>query len=139
MGAIDTVTAFVAALNAQQWPSVASYLADDFTFTGGAPVPLGKQGLLAGEQAWFTGVPDRHLTFENARTDGNTVSGTTRVTGTQTKPLAFPGMSPIPATGKRFATAIPTTITMHGDKIAAITLAPASPTIFEQLGVQPPA
>ena len=36
MGHLEMGDAFSAALNAQQWDSVASYLADDFMWTGGS-------------------------------------------------------------------------------------------------------
>ncbi len=139
MGAIEMGNAFVAAFNAQQWDAVANYLTDDFTSTGVAPQPLGKPEFIAFQKIWFAGVPDYHVTSENPRADGNAVHSTTRVTGTQTKPLVFPSLSPIPATGKRFTVTFPTTVTWRGDKIAAITFgAISSPSVFEQLGVQPP-
>jgi predicted ester cyclase len=140
MGAIETGNAFVAALNAQQWDAVANYLTDDFTSTGNTPQPLGKQEFIGFQKIWFAGMPDYHVASENVRADGNAVHSTTRVTGAQTKPLVFPGLPPIPATGKRVTVTIPTTVTMRGDKIAAITFgAVSSPSVFEQLGVQPPA
>jgi hypothetical protein len=71
--------------------------------------------------------------------DGDTVHGAMRATGTQTKPLAFPGMPAIPPTGKRFTITANAVTTMRGDKIAAITLSLTSPGLLAQLGVQPPA
>ncbi len=140
MGHIEMGYAFVAALNAQQWDTVANYLTDDFTYTSTALGSLGKQGFLALQKAMFAAAPDYHGTVEPSREDGDTVHGTTRIEGTQTNPLAFPGLPPTPATGKRFSVTFPGTTTWRGDKITAISLAaPSTPTMFEQLGVQPPA
>ncbi len=140
MGYLEMGNAFTAAVNAQQWGMAANYFTDDFAWTGGAMGTVGKQGFVAIQQAWFAAAPDYHVTWEHAREEGSTVYGTTGVTGTQTRPLALPGLAPIPATGKRFSATFPTTVTWRGDKIAAIAFGPtSSPSVFEQLGVQPPA
>src|SRR5690349_531238 len=102
MGAMDTINAFSAAYNAQQWDKAASYLTDDFTVSDDNGTE-GKQEFLAGAKAWFAGAPDYHVATENPRVEGDTVYSTIHGTGTQTKPLAFPGMPPIPATGKHFS------------------------------------
>ncbi len=139
MGHIEMGDAFSAALNAQQWDSVANYLADDFVWTGGSAGTQNKQGFLAAQKAWFTAVSDYRVTWTNAREDGNTVHGTTGVSGTQTKPLALPGMPQLPATGKHFAASFPTNVIWRGDKIVAIELGESSkPTVPEQLGIQLP-
>ncbi len=137
---LEKGNAFTAALNAQQWDTVANYLTDDFTWTGAATGPTGKQGFLAAQKAWFAAAPDYRITWQASREEGDTAHGTTGVSGTQTKPLALPNLPPIPATGKRFSATFPTTVTWRGDKIVAANLGPSSsPTVLEQLGVQPPA
>jgi predicted ester cyclase len=138
MGHLDTVNAFTAAYNAQQWDKAASYLTDDFTLSNGAESE-GKREFLEGAKVWFAGAPDYHVAVENPRVEGETVYGLMRGTGTQTKPLAFPGMPPIPATGKRFTITANLVSTMRGDKIASTTLSLTSPGLLAQLGVQPPA
>ena len=140
MGHIEMGNAFIAAINAQQWGTAANYLADDLTWTGGTAGTLGKQGFLAAQQAWFAAVPNYHVASQNQREDGNTVHSTTTVSGTQTKPLALPGMPQIPATGKPFSVSFPQTkVTWRGDKITTIDMGESSkPTILEQLGVQLP-
>jgi hypothetical protein len=140
MGHVEMGDAFVAALNAQQWDTAANYLADDFTYSSPAFGSLGKQVFLALQKAWFAAAPDYRGTWKLSREDGDTVYGTTGMEGTQTKPLALPSLPPIPATSKRFSATFPTTVTWRADKIATINLGPSStPTVFEQLGVQPPA
>ncbi len=138
MGHLETVNAFDAAFNAQQWDRAASYLTDDFTVSDGKETE-GKQEFLAEAKAWFAGAPDYHVTIENPRVDGDTVHSVLRSTGTQTQPLVFPGMSAIPATGKRFTITANAVTTMRGDKIAALKLSLTSPGLLAQLGVQPPA
>ena len=138
MGHIETVNAFNAVFNAQQWDRAASYLTDDFKLSDGTETEA-KQQFLDGAKVWFAGAPDYQVALENMRVDGDTVHAGMRATGTQTKPLAFPGMPAIPATGKRFTITANAVTTMRGDKIAAITLGLTSPGLLVQLGVQPPA
>ena len=145
MGHIEMGEACIAAMNAQQWDTAANYLADDFTYTDTAlgSLALGKQGFLTLQKAMFAAAPDYHVTTENTREAGDTVYGTIRIDGTQANPLAFPGASPllptVPATGKHFSVAFPATVTWRADKIAGIMAdRPNTPTIFDQLGVQPP-
>lgn len=140
MGHLDQERAFIAALNAQQWDTVANFLADNMTWTGATSGPLGKQGFLAVQKAWFAAAPDYHVTTSNMREQGDTVQGTTSVSGTQTKPLSLPNLPTVPATNKRFSVTWPNTIsTWRGDKIVAIDLGqPNTPSIVEQLGLQMP-
>lgn len=139
MGHLEMANAFTAALNAQQWDTVASYLTDDFIWTGGSAGTQNKQGFLAAQKAQFTAMPDYRVTWTSAREEGDAVHGTIGVAGTQTKPLALPGLPQIPATGKHIAASFPTKVTWRGDKIAAIGLGESSkPTVLEQLGIQLP-
>ena len=146
MGHIEMGNACIAAVNARQWDKAANYLADDFTYadTTLGSLALGKQGFLTLQKTMCAAAPDYQVTTENAREAGDKVHGTIHLQGTQATPLAFPGASPllppIPATGKRFSVTFPATVTWRADKIAAIIADPPStPTIFDQLGVQPPA
>ena len=139
MGNFDTANAFTDALNAQQWDTLASLLTDDFTFSGAAPQPLGKQAFIASQQQWAVGVPDWHVVQETVREEGNTVQATSRITGTQTNTLAVPMMPPIPATGKHFSATMAATVTVRDAKVASLSVVPDSPSIFDQLGVQSPA
>lgn len=135
MGALETVTAFNDALNAQQWGEVARYLADDFVFSGATPQPLGKQGFIAAQQAWAAAVPDWHVALENLRVEGTTVLANPRISGTHTNTLALPGQPPVPATGRHFETHDASSATVRGDQLASLTITPGSPGILEQLGI----
>jgi predicted ester cyclase len=138
MGALDTVNAFTAALNAQQWDTVASYLTDDFVFSGVTPQPVGKQAFIAGQQAWFAGAPDWRIALDNPTESGDTVQGMSHVSGTHTGTLALPGMPPFAATGRRFNTTDQNTATVRGNQLSSITIVPGSPGIPEQLGMPRP-
>jgi predicted ester cyclase len=138
MGAIETVTAFNDALNAQQWGEVARYLTDDFVFSGVTPQPVGKPEFIAGQQQWAAAVPDWHVTLENLRVEGTTVQVTSHITGTHTHTLSLPGRPSLPATGRQFETRDSTTATLRGDQIASLTITPGTPGILEQLGMPMP-
>jgi hypothetical protein len=137
MGHIEQGDAFTAALNAQQWDTVASYLTDDYIWTT-ATGSLDKQGFIALQKAWFAAAPDYRITWSNAREEGDMVRGTVVASGTQTQPLALPSLPPIPATGRPFSVTFETTVTWRGDQIAATTTGPATPDVFDQLGVPRP-
>jgi predicted ester cyclase len=138
MGALETVTAFNDALNAQQWSEAARYLTDDFVFSGVTPQPMGKQEFIAGQQAWAAAVPDWHVTLESLRVEGDAVLGNPHITGTHTGTLSLPGQPSIPATGRHFETHDASSATLRGDLLASLTITPGSPGILEQLGVAMP-
>ena len=138
MGHIEISEALIAALNAQQWDTVAGYLTGDFTWVGGPTGPMGKDGYIAVQKAWFAAAPDYHGTLSNLRDEGDTGYGTVTVSGTLTNPLALPGLPALPATGKHFSATFESTVTWRGDQAARMVLEPVGPTMLEQLGPQPP-
>lgn len=138
MGHIEIAQAVTAAQNAQQWDTVAGYLADDFRFTGGTAGALDKPGYLALQKAWFAAAPDYHATLENVRDEGDTGHGTVTVSGTQTQPLAMPGLPPIPATGKHISVTFEMDVKWRGDQLTEMNLKQVGPGLLEQLGVQLP-
>jgi hypothetical protein len=138
MGHIELSHTFMAALNAQHWDTVASYLTDDFAYSGGTAGTLDKQGYLAVQQAFFAAAPDYHGTLANVRDEGDTGYGTVTASGTQTQPLALPGLPPISATGKPFAVTFETTVTWRGDQISSMSLQQVGPGLLDQLGIQLP-
>jgi predicted ester cyclase len=133
MGAIETINAFTAALNGQQWDTVASLLTDDFTFSGATPQPLGKQEFIAGQKAWFVGVPDWHVSVENVHEEGGAVKSTSTITGTHSNTLALPGQPAFPATGKRFSSPNHTSAILRGGQLATLAVNPVGLGILEQL------
>lgn len=138
MSAIDVVTALADATNAMQWDAMAALMTDDFTATGLAPMPLGKQELIGGEQAWHVASPDRHVSVSQASEEGGTVKGILSTAGTQTGTLALPGIPAIPATGKHYSTTGNVTVTVRGGQVAALAFDSTTPDVLEQLGVRMP-
>jgi predicted ester cyclase len=138
MGALETVAAFNDSVNAQKWGEVATYLTDDFVFSGVTPQPVGKQEFIGGQQQWAAAAPDWHITLENVHTEGNTVQATSHITGTHTGTLSLFGQPSVPATGRHFETNDTSTVTLRGDQIMSLTVTPGSPGILEQLGVPMP-
>jgi hypothetical protein len=138
MGAVETVTALSAALNAHDLDRAGRYLTDDFTFSGPTPQPQNKQEFLAAQKAWFAGVPDWSVALSNMSDAGGRVTATAQISGTQTNTLALPGQPALPATGKHFSSRDGVTATLRGDQVAALVLQPGAPGILEQLGVQIP-
>jgi hypothetical protein len=143
MGQRETGDAFFTALNGQRWDEVGNLLTDDFQWIVSANLAnnsANKQQYIASQQALFAGMPDYRVTWEPSGEDGNTLSGTMRIAGTHTNPLAaLAGQAPLPPTGKRVSVAAETALTLRGDKVASMTSRPTTPTIGEQLGMIPPA
>ena len=138
MGTLDTVNAFNAAINAQQWDTAASYLTDDFVFSGVTPQPQGKQEFIEGQRRWAAGVPDWRLELENLSESGDTVRGVAHITGTHTGTLELPNMPVFAATGRHFDTRDDLAGTLRGNQIATITVVQGTPGILEQLGMPLP-
>ncbi len=138
MGALETVNAFNAAMNAQQWETAADYLTDDFVFSGVTPQPVGKREFITGQQGWAAGAPDWRIDLENLEVSGDTARATSHITGTHTGTLELPGMPPFPATGKRFDTRDTLTATLRGDQLVSLAVVQSSPGILEQLGAPMP-
>jgi predicted ester cyclase len=145
MSKVDTVKAFAVALEARDFDKAASYLADDFVFTGPVPQPIGKQEFIAVQSAFEDAFPDWSFNSHNEVEQGDKVVAATQITGTHTHDLVLPmpGMPPIPATGKRVS--LPEehiTFTFKGDKIASLTSDNVSvggvPGILAQIGVPLP-
>ena len=145
MSKVDTVKAFSEALEARDFNRAASYLADDFVFTGPVPQPIGKQEFLAIQSAFEDAFQDWSFNSHDEVEQGDTVVAAVQITGTHTRDLVLPmpGMPRIPATGKRVSTPVEhITFTFKGDKIASLTSdnVPGGgvPGVLAQIGVPLP-
>jgi predicted ester cyclase len=80
----------------------AKYFADDMTFSGPVPEPIGKDAFLAVHRAMLTGIPNWKFNFEKVGEDGDQVIGRVQITGTQTNelPPVLPGLPAVPATNR---------------------------------------
>lgn len=122
-----------------------SHMTDDFKFSGPVPQPIGKSEFLAMQTALVAAMPNWKFNAKNYKTQGNKVTLTVQITATHSATLkpVMPGMSSVPASGKKAA--LPEeamTITLRGDKIASLEAAQVPgggvPGLLAQIGVQVP-
>ncbi len=141
----SVVQAVFAAIEAGDMARVESYMTDDFAFSGPVPQPIGKTEFLALQGALVAAMPDWKFNAKNFKVQGSKVTGTVQITATHTATLSpiMPGMSPVPATGKKVALPEePVNITVRNDKVASLEAAQVPgggvPSILAQIGIQMP-
>ena len=145
MSAIDIVKAGLAATEAGDFKKLDGMVADDFVFAGPVPEPLGKREFMGLQSALLTAMPDWKFNAADFKENGDVVTVTFQITGTQTGELSLPmpGMPTLPATGKKVS--LPrevTTFTVKNGKLARLEVASTPdggvPGILSQLGVPMP-
>jgi len=105
--AAEIVTAFMEALEAKEFDKAATYLSDDFQFTGSTPRTLNKDQFIRVSSELAEGMPDISYHFhdlqevEEQQGEGNRERATIQISGTQVNsfelvPLSLPT---IPETG----------------------------------------
>ena len=146
MNAVETVQAVIGAIEANDFARARSLLADDFTFGGAVPQPIGPDAWLGIHKSFNAAMPDFSFNASNFRDENGVAACQVQITGTQTQTLTLPipGAPPIPPTGKRVSLpAEPIRATTHGDKLASITVTEIPggglPGLLAQLGVTLPA
>lgn len=146
MNAVETVQAVLGAIEASDWERARSLLADNFTFGGAVPEPIGPDAWLGIHRALSAAMPDFSFNARDCQEVNGTVTLEVHATGTQTRELVLPipGLAPIPPTGKRIALpAEGCTVTLRGDKLATYTVSevPGGGVLgmLAQLGVSLPA
>jgi len=145
MNAIDVVKAGLAASEAGQTSKFASMLTDDMVFAGPVPQPVGKREFVGLMTALVAAMPDWKFNATDFKQNGDQVTLTMQITGTQTGELnlPMPGFPKHPATGKQVSLPKePTTITVKDDKISrlegAVVAGGGVAGILAQLGVAMP-
>ncbi len=142
----ETIKAFSVALEAREFERAASYLADDFIFSGPVPQPIGKQEFIAIQSAFENAFEDWSFNSHDEVEQSDKVIAAVQITGTHTRDLILPmpGMPTIPATNKKVS--LPEEhleFTFKGDKIASLTSdnVPGGgvPGVLQQIGVPLPA
>ncbi|MGZ3617806.1 MAG: ester cyclase [Ktedonobacteraceae bacterium] len=111
----------------QAWESndiqtMTELVADDFVLRGPTPEPLGKPEFIGLMQILHAGTPDFAFNVSSYEEHDDTVVAKAHITATHTGVLAFPGMPPIPATGKKVS--LPEevqTYTLKNGKLASLT------------------
>jgi predicted ester cyclase len=143
MTAIDVVKGAMGAADAGDWDKAASFFSDDMVFAGPVPEPMGKDGFVGMQKAMRAGIPDWKFNASDLKEDGDKVTATLQITGTQTAELKLPmpGMAPIPATGKKISLPKePATFTVKDGKISrletAVTPGGGVAGLLAQIGVQ---
>jgi predicted ester cyclase len=142
MSTRDIAEAFIEALEAGDFDTVASYLSDDFAFSGLTPQPVGKDEWIWMSKALKAGFPDLRYNIRVVSVEGNVVRTVLQLTGTHTADLdlSFMGMGITPATGRRVSNPEEKgETTVEGDKIVAMHVySTPEASILAQIGVQLP-
>ena len=112
------------AIEEKNFDKARGYLAEDFTFSGPVPKPLGAKEYIEVHQSLLGGLQDWKFNFSILNEQENKVLAKVRITATHTRDLSLPFMpevSTIRATGKRVA--LPeekVEVVLKGDKIAQL-------------------
>ncbi len=103
MNTSELAQAFAQAINANDWGSVADFLADDFQFSGPVPEPVGAAEWIGLNRMLQAGMPDMSINLRIVSVEGELVRSTDHLTGTHTADLDLTplGLGVIPATGRR--------------------------------------
>ena len=146
MNAVETMQTVIAAMEATDWARARTSVADDFTFGGAVPQPIGPDAWLAIHQAFAAAMPDFSFNARGFHDENGNAVGQLQLTGTQINELILPvpGIAPIPPTGRRVSLPVETiTATQRGDKLVSIIVAEVAggglPGLLAQLGVAIPA
>lgn len=145
MNTQELAQAFAQALNAGDWDTVASYLADDFQFSGPVPEPVGAAEWIGLNRTLQAGMPDMSVNLRIVSIDGDTIHSVDQLTGTHTADLDLTplGIGVIPATGRSVSLPQERGVSrIRGGKMVSIELdTPADSGIaglLAQLGIEPP-
>jgi predicted ester cyclase len=102
MNVREITYAFFEAFQAGDFDTAASYMADDFVFSGPTPEPISGAAWLGLSAALRAAFPDLNYNFRVVSVDGDVVTTSNQLVGTHTGDLDLSGigMGVIPATGK---------------------------------------
>ncbi len=98
MSAIDSVRAFVTAIENNEKEGTVDPLADDFLFSGWTPKPLNKADFITTFSELKSGIPSLMFNLHNLTEEGNAVTGSMQIAGYQSDAFSIPPLSlpPIP-------------------------------------------
>ncbi len=96
----DSVREFITALEANELETAASFLHEQFMFSGWTPQPLNKRDFLSVIKDLKEGIPGLIFNLHNLAEHENAVTGTIQVAGYQSDSFILPvlGTPPIPQT-----------------------------------------
>ena len=145
MNAKEMIKSGLAAMESGQPGKMSEIFSDDMVFAGPVPQPIGKREFIAIQSAMVAAMPDWKFNPTDFKQEGDQVTATFQITGTQTRELDLPmlGLPKLPATGKHVSMPKePVTITLKDGKVSRIeaTSVPGGgvPGVLAQLGVQMP-
>jgi len=141
MNKIDIAQKVMDALASNNTWDAGKYLADNFTFAGPVPEPIGKTEWIEFHAALYKAFPDWKFSPSDMNESGGKITGTVHITGTHKGTLNVPGLPTVEPTGKKIK--LPDehfTISFDGDKMSSFKTA-ATPGagimgIYGQLGVK---
>lgn len=137
----ETVTAWIAAVNAHDPAAVERTLAPDFTWELGTSSTQGAAASREAWQLWFEAFPDFRFEVLQTVADGPYVVTRLRMTGTHTGPLRFRGTRsmehPIAPSGKRFDLPGAAVQEVRDGRIVRLWAYWDTGTLMRQLGVTP--
>ena len=145
MSATDVIKEFLEASEAQDYDRAAEMLAEDFTFSGPVPEPLGKPQYVGFMRTLGVAFPDWAFNCSDFTDHGDRVEVTANITGTHTGDwdMTAAGAGVIPPTGKAFRLKPePGDWVVREGKIVAFSREAdpegGVPGIMAQLGLKPP-
>jgi hypothetical protein len=123
MNAIEVVKAGLATSESGQPDLFAQWLSDDMVFAGPLPKPVGKHEFVGLQSAMVAAMPDWKYNGKDFKQNGETVTATFQISGTQTAELnlPMPGFIKVPASGKHVSLPVEgMTFTVKNERITRI-------------------
>ncbi len=145
MNAQQITQKVVKAIEDQDWDAAQALLADNYTFSGAVPQPIGAAEWLGVHRALANAMPDLRLHYVGTGGDDGIAEGTVQLSGTNTGELALPipGLPRVPATGRKITLPLEhVRIQAQGSQLVNWQVEPVSDGgvmgILKQMGVSVP-
>jgi hypothetical protein len=143
----EVIQGLLTAMENQRWEDAEKHLADNFTFSGAVPAPVGKREWIGMHKALEAGMPDFRFNLHDVKENGSKVQGKVQITGTHSRPI--PGPVPgtmlnkkIEPTGKKInLPAEECEFEVAGDRVKQLYVKPVDgggvPGLLSQIGYKP--
>jgi predicted ester cyclase len=142
---VDSVRAFISALEANEQETAAGFLTDNFMATGWTPQPLDKSAFLTVIGGLKSGIPGLMFNMHNIAEEGNVINATFQIAGYQTDSFSLPPLSlpPIPQMARSISMpAEDVSFTLIDEKIKLMSVKPTRgggiSGLLHQLGFDAP-
>lgn len=141
----EQAEAFAETFNIKDLDALASFLAQDFQFSGPVPEPINGPQWIGLLKAMKAALPDLNFNLRILSVDGDVVTSSNQITGTHTGDfdLSAMGIGVIPATGRSVKNSMEQgKATFKDGKVVSMHITPTEGGglmgILKQLGVEPP-